>query len=61
MVEREAFLTKSKNQWHLSQWVEWAYGTQSCKERRLLCEFIFILIDKQNFDSKKWLEEGLFL
>ena len=46
LIDREAFLMKPKHQCHLSQWVEWAYGTQSWKERRLLCESMFLLVDR---------------
>ena len=31
---------------------EWAYSAQSCKEARLLCESIFVLIEKQNITVK---------
>ena len=47
MVEREVFLTKPRHQYHLSQWGECVYGAQSWNERRLLCESVFIPIEKQ--------------
>ena len=46
MAEREVFLMKPKHQYHLSQWGECVYGAQSWYERRLLCEFVFIPIEK---------------
>ena len=46
MVEEKAFLVKPKYQCHLSQWEELVYGSKSWKERRLLCESMFIQIDK---------------
>ena len=62
MVEREAFLMKPKQQCHLSKWVERVYAAQSWKERRLLCESIFILTDKRtmilkNIGKKSFLDE----
>ena len=42
MVKKEVFLIKPKHQNHLSQWGECDYGAQSWKEKRLLCESIFI-------------------
>ena len=47
MVEREVFLTKPRHQYHLSQRGECVYGAQSWNERRLLCESVFIPIEKQ--------------
>ena len=52
MVEREVFLMKPRHQYHLSQWEEWICGAQSLEERRLLCEFMFILIDRQTLIPK---------
>ena len=46
MGGREAFLMKPMHQYHLSQWGEWVYDSQSWKERRLLHESMFIQIDK---------------
>ena len=62
MVKREAFLMKPKHQCQLSQWVEWVYRAQSWKERRLLCESIFVLVDKwtlilKNGGKKSFLNE----
>ena len=44
MVERDVFLMKLKQQYHLSKWGEWIYGAQSLKERRLLHKSVFIQI-----------------
>ena len=46
MIEREAFLTKPKHPYHLSQWGEWVYGSSPWKEWILLCESMFILINR---------------
>ena len=43
---KRSFLMKPKHQCHLSQWVEWVYGTQSWKEKGLLCASIFVLFEK---------------
>ena len=56
MVESEVFLMKWKYQYHLSQWGECVYGTQSFKERKLLHESLFISIDKWTLSTKKWQE-----
>ena len=48
MMERKAFLQKPKHQCHLSQWGEWVYCAKSWKERRLICESVFVPIDKQS-------------
>ena len=45
-MERKALLMKPKHQCDISQWVEWVYGAQSWKEKRWLCESVFILIDR---------------
>ena len=42
----EVYAMKPKYQCHFSQWEEWVYGAQSWKEKRLLCEFVFVLIGK---------------
>ena len=42
------FFMKPKHQCHLSQ----AYGTQTWKERRLLCEFVFVIIHTQTLILK---------
>ena len=47
MAERDVFLMKPKHQYHLSQWGECVYGAQSWKERRLLCESMFIPIERR--------------
>ena len=46
MVEIEVSLLKPKHQYHLSQWGECVDGAQSWKEKRLLCEFMFIPIER---------------
>ena len=46
MVERDVFPMKAKHQYHLSQWEKSVYGGQSQKNRRLLCESIFVQIDR---------------
>ena len=38
---------KPKHKCHLPQLGDWVYGAQSRKERRLLCEFMFVPIKKQ--------------
>ena len=48
----DVFVMKSKHECHLSQWGEWVYGAQSWKEIRLLCESVFIPIDKRNLNLK---------
>ena len=45
MVEREVFLMKPKQQYHLSQWRECVYGAQWWRERRLFCESVFVQIE----------------
>ena len=52
MVGRYAFIIKLKHQCHSSQWGERVYGTQSWKERLLLCESVFVLIDKWTLTLK---------
>ena len=52
MVEREAFLMKPKPSMHLSQQGEWIFGTQSLKERGLLCESMFVEVDGQTLILK---------
>ena len=57
MVGSEVLLMKSKHQYHLSQWGECVYGSQSWKKKRLLRESVFILFDKWNLILKngvKW-------
>ena len=45
MIEKKVFFMKPKHQ-YLSQWRDCIYDAQSWEERRLLHEFIFILIDR---------------
>ena len=45
LVIGEVFIMKPKHQYHLSQRGECVYDAQSWKERRLLCESMFILIE----------------
>ena len=47
-----SFSYETKVTIHLSQWVEWIYGTQSSKEKKLLYEFMFIPIERQNLILK---------
>ena len=58
---KERFLMKAKHQYHLSQWRECVYGTQSQKERRLLSESVFDPIDKWTLTLKKWWKEKRLL
>ena len=46
MAIREVFLMKPKHQYHLSQWGERVYDAQSWNEIRLLCESMFIPIER---------------
>ena len=39
---KRSFFYETKASIRSSQWVKWIYGAQSLKERRLLCDFIFI-------------------
>ena len=52
MMELNVFLMKPKQQCHLSQWVKEVYGPRSRNEGRLLCESIFVLIDRQTLILK---------
>ena len=45
LVIREDFIMKPKQQYHQSQRGEFVYDAQSRKERRLLCESMFIPIE----------------
>ena len=58
MVEWKAFLIKPKHHCHSSQWGEWVYGAQSWKEKRLLCESVFVPIGKQTL---KMVERKAFI
>ena len=60
MVEKEAFLMKPKHRNHLSQWGECVCGAQSWKEMRLLCESLFIQIEKWTL-ILKMVEREVFL
>ena len=44
---KKSFSAETKASTHLSQWGEWNYGAQSLKEWRLLCESMFIPVEKQ--------------
>ena len=46
MAVREVFVIKPKHQYHQSQRGECVYDAQSWKERRLLCESMFIPIER---------------
>ena len=46
IIERKPFLIRPKHQCHLSQEGEWVYSAQPYKEKRLLCESVFIPIDR---------------
>ena len=46
MMEREPFLMKPKNQYHLSQREAWVYSAKLWKKSVLLRESVFIQIDK---------------
>ena len=46
MMEIETFLMKPNHQCYLSQWGQWVYGAQSWKQGRLLCESMFVPINK---------------
>ena len=60
-VERWAFFMKPKHQCYLSQLVEWVYGARTWKERRLLCEFVFVSIDKRTFILKMVKRKAFFM
>ena len=46
-MERKAFFMKPKRQCHLCQRGEWVCGAQSWKKKKLLCESMFVRIDKR--------------
>ena len=52
MAERDVFLMKPKHQNHLSQQGECVYSAQSRKERILLCESMFIPIERRTLILK---------
>ena len=60
MVGKQVFLMQQKHQNHLSQQEKCDYGTQSSKERRLLCESMFTLIEKWT-SNLKMVEREVFL
>ena len=45
--EKRSFSYVTKASIHLSQWGEQIYGAQSLKERRLLCESMFIQLKNE--------------
>ena len=45
MVEKQVFLMNPKHQNRFSQYEKWVYSAQPRKERRLLCESMFISIE----------------
>ena len=47
---KKSFSCETKASIHLSQWVEWICGAQSLNEWRLLCEFMFIPIEKRTLN-----------
>ena len=61
MAEREAFMLKPKHQCHSSQWVEWVYGAQSWKEKRLLCESKFVSFYRWTLIIGKMMERKTFV
>ena len=52
MVGRKSFLTELKHQCHLFYWGEKVYGAHSWKDKRLLCESIFVPINKWTLTLK---------
>ena len=52
IMKRRAFFMQQKRQGDLSQWGEWVCGYQPWKERRLLCESIFVPINKWTLTLK---------
>ena len=60
MAEKQAFLLKPKHQILLSQWRECDYSAQRWKERRLLCESMFIPIERWTW-ILKIVEKQVFL
>ena len=51
---------KPKHQCHLSQLREYVYDSSSWKEKRLLCESVFVQIDERPLNLKM-LEREVFL
>ena len=60
MVKRDVLVMKPKHEYHLSLRGECAYDAYSWKERRLFCESMFILIEKQTLILKR-IEREVFL
>ena len=60
MVEKQVFLMNSKHQIDLSQLRECEYGAQMWKERRSLCESMFIPIERWTW-ILKMVEKQVFL
>ena len=61
MAIREVFLIKPKHQYDLSQLGECVYDPQSRKERRLLCESVFVQIDRHTLILKMVEKDGFFI
>ena len=57
IVIREIFLLKPKHQYHLSQRGECFYDAKSLKERRLLCQSMFFLIERRTLILKMVIRE----
>ena len=60
MVIIKVFLVKPKHQYYLSQWEDYVKDAQSWKERRLLCESVFVQIDGCTL-IPKMVERDVFL
>ena len=60
MVEKEVFLLKPGDQYHLSYWGECVYGAQSIKKDIIVWIYVYP-IWQMNFDSKKLWEVKFFL
>ena len=60
IAEKQVFAMQPRHQNHLSQRGECDYGAQLSKERRLLCESMFTLIQKWN-SNLKTVEREVFL
>ena len=60
VVEKQVFFMKLKHQNHLPQQRKCDYGAQSWKERILLCESTFILIERRT-SILKMVEKEVFL
>ena len=50
--EKWSFSYENKVSIYLSQWAEWICGAKSLKEKRLLCECMFILIERRTLIIK---------